>query len=89
MEPIQYAGKLYWQNLLDRRCPKCGDRLETIRVGRSIVIECAAEPTKCQWWMTSKNFVRILTDPSHPFHLHLSDAEAKWVDRLLTEIYAQ
>ncbi len=58
-----------WQNLIRRRCPCCGARLEPLRAKTSI-LQCCADG--CGFTISEHTVFRILSDESHILRRFLS-----------------
>lgn len=60
MEPFK------WQNILERKCPKCGRKLLEKKARGEIYRNC--EDDACAWGISESRIINILKDKNHPIH---------------------
>lgn len=72
-----------WQNLLQKRCPVCGQGLEPCR-DKTILYECLA--TGCEFIITRRKYADILMDKNHIMRRFLSGAEIKELDKVIQKV---
>lgn len=70
-----------WQNIIDGNCPRCGHRMEPIQ-DHTIVYECTNREEKCEFFVTQKKMLRILTDKDHPMRMHLTVEQSDKLEAL-------
>lgn len=61
---------IYWQNLLEKKCPKCGGEMYARKTGGVKYRNCFDE--LCGWGISEERILDHLKDPEHPIHRYTS-----------------
>ena len=72
-----------WQNLLKKKCPKCGGELHPVK-DRAILYACSS----CEFLITRRKYAEILADPTHIMRRFLTTEELYNLDEAIKKSYA-
>lgn len=70
-----------WQNLIDKKCPNCDERLSEVK-DRVVIFECRG----CDFMITKQKYFDILVDPDHKMRQFLTAADKQRLYQALQEI---
>ncbi len=71
-----------WQNLIDGKCPDCGEKLE-MKKEKAIICECS----KCEFVISQRKYIEILTDENHIMRQFLTANEKEKLIQLTKAVY--
>lgn len=74
-----------WQNLLYKRCPKCGEEMERSK-DRGIIFECRY--AGCYFLISQRAYAGILMDEDHIMRRFLTGKEKELLERAIAEVNA-
>ena len=72
-----------WQNLLQKKCPKCDAEIQPLR-DRTILYACIG----CDFVITRRKYYEILTDECHVMRRFLSNEELEKLTTSIEKLYA-
>lgn len=61
----------HWQNLLENKCPGCGHKLLSRKIGANVYHNCD-NPDGCDFGISDDHLLEILSRPDHPLRLYLT-----------------
>lgn len=67
-----------WQNLIEKKCPKCGGELER-KKDRGVIYECK----KGDFLISQRKYFDILIDEKHIMRRFLGEVEKRELERVI------